>query len=709
MKKLFLTIFLLGLSIFGNSQTINLTFIAEDLNGDTLAIDSLNIFNISVGCDTTLIGSSTSIDIPVIVGVEDKFTDFKIQQNFPNPFAGSTIVEMTTPKRDNAYIILFDNLGRKLSEYSKIIDRGTHSFRITTNVHGLTILSVRMGGKFQSIKMINTSNCKYDNSISYIGKNYNELKFSPSIDFMFFAGDSLQYTAFSDGYNNEIFSDNPGGDTTYVFPMSPDNMAEVITDTATEITGTTAISGGEVISNGGSDVTARGVCWDTASNPTILNNHTSDSSGIGHFVSYITQLTEGTLYYTRAYAINLTDTSYGNELSFTTLDFATVTTNTVINITQTSATSGGNVTSDGGSSVTSRGVCWDTASNPTTSNSHTSNGSGIGEFISYLNGLTCGTTYYTRAYAINGAGTAYGNELTFTTDPGLPTVTTSNITNIGLNSVTSGGNVTSDGGENVTSRGICWGTSPNPTISGNHTSNGSGLGTFVSNVTGLTTNTLYYIRAYATNSVGTVYGEELGFTTLLNPCAGTPTVTYEGHVYNTVQIGTQCWLRENLNVGVKIDGNSNQTDNSVIEKWCYNNLESNCDAYGALYQWNEIMQYVNTPAAQGICPPGWHIPTNSEYATLEIYASSESDKLRETGTAHWDSENGATNDFNFTAVGAGHRTSGFDLLKNILNLWTSDEQSVNEAWHYDLNNSVNPIISGYSLKESGFSVRCIKN
>ncbi|MBR4198174.1 MAG: hypothetical protein IKQ94_05305 [Bacteroidales bacterium] len=288
----------------------------------------------------------------------------------------------------------------------------------------------------------------------------------------------------------------------------------VTTTVASSITSNSATSGGHVTSDGGSAVTARGVCWGTSQNPTLNNSHTSDSSGTGIFTSSLTGLTAGTTYYVRAYAINSVDTAYGNQITFTTTAVApTVTTTAASNITSTTATSGGNVTSDGGDSVTARGVCWSTSQNPTVRGNHTSNGSGTGSFTSSLTGLTAGTTYYVRAYAINSNDTAYGNQITFTTTAVAPTVTTTSASNITSTTATSGGNVTSDGGSAVTSRGVCWSTSQNPTVRGNHMSNGSGTGSFTSSLTGLTAGTTYYVRAYAINSVDTSYGNQITFTT----------------------------------------------------------------------------------------------------------------------------------------------------------------------------------------------------
>jgi hypothetical protein len=175
---------------------------------------------------------------------------------------------------------------------------------------------------------------------------------------------------------------------------------------------------------------------------------------------------------------------------------------------------GGNVTSDGGALVTSRGVCWNTATSPTITNSKTTDGTGTGSFKSNLTGLTGNTKYYVKAYATNSAGTAYGNELSFTSGAVIPTLSTTAIILTTTTTATSGGNVTSDGGAPVLARGVCWSTSKNPTITNSNTSDGSGTGIFMSSITGLTTGNIYYVRAYATNNLGTAYGNEISFSTL---------------------------------------------------------------------------------------------------------------------------------------------------------------------------------------------------
>ena len=187
----------------------------------------------------------------------------------------------------------------------------------------------------------------------------------------------------------------------------------------------------------------------------------------------------------------------------------------VTDITAVTAKCGGEVTNEKWREVTARGVCWSTSPNPTVNNSKTTDGSGLGAFTSDITGLTENTTYYVRAYATNEKGTAYGEERSFTTIPAtIPTVTTNNVSSITATTAVCGGNVTDAGNLTVTARGVCWNTSPNPTIDNSKTTDESGTGAFTSNITGLTENTTYYVRAYATNAKGTAYGEEKSFTTL---------------------------------------------------------------------------------------------------------------------------------------------------------------------------------------------------
>jgi uncharacterized protein (TIGR02145 family) len=281
------------------------------------------------------------------------------------------------------------------------------------------------------------------------------------------------------------------------------------------ITPTTAESGGNVSDDGGAAVIERGLCWATTNNPTIAGNKLVLGNGSGSFTGTLSGLLPATTYYVKAYASNANGTSYGSAVSFITLTQSVplVISTSLSNLSQTTAVSGGTITSDGGQAVVARGVCWSTSQNPSTSNSKTSDGTGTGTYSSNLSGLSPNTTYYLRAYASNGLGTGYGNQLVFTTGtPTLATLTTAEVVNVSNNSANCGGNISNEGGS-VTARGVCWSTSPNPTISGSKTSDGTGGGLFASNLTGLNAGTTYYVRAYATNASGTAYGDQKSFIT----------------------------------------------------------------------------------------------------------------------------------------------------------------------------------------------------
>ncbi|HOY31638.1 MAG TPA: hypothetical protein PKW80_07135 [Bacteroidales bacterium] len=290
-------------------------------------------------------------------------------------------------------------------------------------------------------------------------------------------------------------------------------FASLITTAASSVQYNTATSGGNITSSGGSTVTARGICYHTAPNPTIANSIIASGSGTGTFTANMTGLVPNTTYYVRAYATNAVGTAYGNEVNFTTIPAVVpaLSTANMTSVDGSSAISGGDISSSGGYPVTARGVCWSTNPNPTIADNITSNGSGTGTFTSTITGLIPNTLYYLRAYATNSVGTAYGNEVIFTTLVCiLPTLTTISMSAIGGISAKCGGNISSSGNCSP-ARGVCWSTNPNPTIADSITSDGTGTGSYTSTLTGLTPHTVYYVRAYATNLVGTNYGNEISF------------------------------------------------------------------------------------------------------------------------------------------------------------------------------------------------------
>ena len=474
-----------------------------------------------------------------------------------------------------------------------------------------------------------------------------------------------------------------------------------------------AVSGGVISSDGGASITAKGICWTTTSNPTIISNKTNDGSGSLSFTSQLSGLQEGTKYYVRAYATNAKGTSYGNEVSFTTtaINKPTLTTNTITNISSSSATSGGVISSDGGVSIIAKGICWSATSNPTITSNKTNDGSGSLSFTSQLSGLQEGTTYYVRAYATNAKGTSYGNEVSFTTTAiNKPTLTTNTITNISSTSATSGGVISSDGGALIIAKGICWSTSSNPTVANNITNEGTGVTSFTCKMTGLQEGTKYYVRAYATNAKGTSYGQEVSFA------ANEMIIDIEGNKYKTVKIGTQTWMAENLKTSKYSDGTAitNVTDNTnwsnlTTGAWSYySNDAANNAKYGKLYNWYAVSPTTN--GNKNVCPSGWYVPTDAEWTVLTDYlggASVAGGKMKEVGTTNWYGPNiDATNMSLFTGLPGGKRNDdGSYGGIGYSGYWWSSTY----AWYRTVG-FINGTVDRLLLNtRSGFSVRCLRN
>ncbi|MBN3036250.1 MAG: hypothetical protein JW861_11750 [Bacteroidales bacterium] len=209
------------------------------------------------------------------------------------------------------------------------------------------------------------------------------------------------------------------------------------------------------------------------------------------------------------------------------------------------------------------------------------------------------------------------------------------------------------------------------------------------------------------------------------PCGTTFFDVRDGQIYNTVQVITQCWMAENLNTGTQIICGVPQSDNGIIEKYCFDNDLNRCDEYGGLYQWNEMMQYMITPGIQGICPHNWHIPSDLEWCALEqavdstITCSSTGwrgidggGKLKEMGTSHWANPNsGATNESMFTALPGGYSDcyGGFNYLTLFGYWWSSSEYGLTHAWSRRLSFDNPQVRRSFYGIGYGYSVRCVKN
>jgi uncharacterized protein (TIGR02145 family) len=299
----------------------------------------------------------------------------------------------------------------------------------------------------------------------------------------------------------------------------------------------------------------------------------------------------------------------------------------------------------------------------------------------------------------------------------LPTLTTTAASSITNNSATSGGNITSNGGATITARGVCWSTSANPTITNSKTTDGTGTGTFASSLTSLSTVTNYHVRAYATNSVGTAYGNDISFTTVYPNCGTVSDV--DGHTYNTVTIGSQCWMQENLKTkkyrsgaAISYVSSASTWNSETTGAYCYYATYDTAK-YGLLYNWYAVT------SIDSLAPVGWHVATNADYTALITALSGSSTAggaLKETGVLDWTTPNtGATNSSGFTALPGGYRNNtgtgsgGFTDIQTDGNFWTTTSASSTTADALYLYYGSAAATQSSYLKTLGFSVRCVKN
>ena len=599
-------------------------------------------------------------------------------------------------------------------------------------------------------------------------------------------------------------------------------LPAVTTNSISGITTTSAISGGSIVTDGGGNITERGICWATMSNPNINDSKAVSVAGTGSYISNLSGLIEGTTYFVRAFATNSAGTAYGNEISFKTYNngatqdidgnyYNTVTIGSQVWMTQNLKTTrfndGSNITlADPASSlenITDPVYCW-YENNPdvyketygalynwyaANSNKlcpagwHVPSDAEWTTLTDYLGGLDIAGSKLKEAgnnHWVIGNSDAT-NESGFTALPGgnrgdayyslgtagywwtstegdlaytgwhrnmgswdgkvgryfsnkyfawsvrclqgeaatLPILSTSAASSMRQTLATAGGTITSDGGAPVTTRGVCWSTSTNPTVDlSTKTQDGSGTGSFTSTLSGLSSGTLYYIRAYATNSTGTAYGNEFSFKTYNSDAI----IDIDGNYYNTVTIGSQVWLAENLRTSHYNDGTpvplitDNATwTNSAAPGYCwYNNDQTaNKDIYGALYNWYIVDALSN--GSKNVCPAGWSVPTDSEWSTLTTFLGGEAaagGKLKETGFSHWTNPNtDATNETGFTALPGGARKPDgpFDFIGGDGHWWCTSLFSADNAWLRYIDTYGGIVARINADKNYGLSIRCLKS
>lgn len=390
--------------------------------------------------------------------------------------------------------------------------------------------------------------------------------------------------------------------------------------------------------------------------------------------------------------------------------------------TTVSAATGGYVEDENGLKITALGVCWGSNPSPTIKDNTTSDGTGPGKFTSTISGLNPGETYYIRAYMRTNIGVWYGNEWKFLT-PTIPVVSTGEINFITQTSATGPAVLTSDGNSAIISSGVYWGTQINPTFADRITISIPAKDSFYYKLTGLTEGTSYYIRAYATNIMGTAYGNSIKIT------VPAKTSDFEGNSYNTVQIGSQIWMAENLKSTKNNDG-SPLTEVTVDQSWLlayniqaycnYSNDVLNGEKYGKLYNWYAVN-------STKLAPIGWHIPSYEEWNVLIDYVSKNAGTsliyTKSIASAtDWEvntidgtiGNNRGINNFSyFNALPGGYRDNYGNFLDigKYCGFWCTNS-STSSMWfaNYKYFRSDNNYVSYTEfLKSSGLSIRCIKN
>ncbi len=490
-------------------------------------------------------------------------------------------------------------------------------------------------------------------------------------------------------------------------------LPTVLTNQVSAVTLTSATCGGNITLNGGVEITGRGVCWSTKQYPTLADNKTVNGTGLGNFVSELTGLNPNMNYYVRAYATNNVGTAYGEELSFKTNapTLPIITTVPATEISYKIARLGVSVTSDGGANISECGICYSTNENPTVANNKVPLSSGVGTSTSEISSFQANTKYYVRAYAINSVGTVYGEQISFTTlMPVAPTIGQFYIQNITLTKAIANITVNTDGGSDIIERGVCYSIMINPTTTNAKVISNGTTGNFTCNISGLATNTMYHARAYATNAVGTTYGDDVQFRT-----SATTVDDVDGNTYNVIEVGNQAWLKQNLKTtkyrnNETIGTTTLDITNDATPKfqWPATGFESNANTFGRLYTWYTITD------SRGLCPDGWHVANSIEWTELTNFLGGESvagGKLK--SFINWSSPNtGASDEVGFSAYGSGVRNlngtyQGFDT--NCVWWSVSPEASSTNAWAREIFNSSATISTLEKSKKMGYSVRCIKN
>ncbi len=399
----------------------------------------------------------------------------------------------------------------------------------------------------------------------------------------------------------------------------------------------------EITSSGAGNILQHGHCWSTDVNPDTKGNHSvlGNLAGPGKFTDQISNLNPAVTYYIRAYVTYAGGTLYGQQVQCATKSTGkpSISKATIVNLRYNGMEISATVTSDGGATVTKRGVCWNTGGSPSLSNclGSTDNGQGTGTFNATISNLSDNTPYFVASYAINSVGTSYGDTARFSTlQLSFPQVTITTVQNFGYTSTTVSAEVTSEGNDTVSVRGFCWNKTGNPTLENSidTTVNGSGLGIFSGYLHGLKSGTDYFIAAYAINHKGIANGASTKVATktcnnfYINHIAGNVAPVNKSVTYSTVVSSLsgeeKCWLTQNLGANHMATAVDDATESSAGWYWQYNRKKGyKHDGTTLIPAWtipsideNSDWLSTNDPCSILLGSP-WRIPTYTEWSNVD--------------------------------------------------------------------------------------------
>ncbi len=721
MKAIAVILFCWVIITTGSAQNFTITFSGV---GATTQIDSVTATNLRTGQNVTLPGNETLI-LALNTGIP---LDSELNTSsvvYPNPFSGSTTFSTIVPQATSGIMKVQDLFGRVISEMQTLMQPGRNDFLISLSTAGIYLITITCNNSTTGYKVICTDPGASGNRIDYLGTNpaylnrpvSGGLKSTESTYLLSYStGDIIHYRSMS-GIYTTILTDTPELSKNYEVEFAACTDADGKNYSIVKIGDQTwmaenlaylpAVSSSSEGSETSGNLYVYG--YEGRSISDAKNNSNYSSYGVLYnWTAGMEICPEGWHLPVDAEWSTLSDflgSFAGNKMKSQT--GWTGSFGNGNNFTGFNAFPAGYRGSSGGFVGKGNGAYFLSASEE-------GNSEAWSRFLYYLSDGSISRIAISKSI---------GASVRCVKGSSLPTITTAEISGIKRESATCGGEVVEDGGSNVVQRGICWNKTGKPTILDQTTQDGNGTGQFKSTLSGLTIGTLYFVRAYASNSTGTAYGEERRFSTLGE--TGTFTDTRDGHEYNWVKIGDQTWMAENL---AYLPSVSPSSKGSTVENvyYVYDFQGYDVDSAKATLNYSVYGVLYNSPAAmngaagsdsipsgiQGACPPGWHLPSHPEWVILRDYlGEAPGKKLKETGDALWTAPNDGTNEVGFSARPSGARMlrGTFERLGDYAHFRGATQDGADKVKEYYLRTNLSNFLWFSDYKDYGDAIRCLKN